>query len=266
MTLDRLSFDTPRGPMPCLHAAPHGHAPHAPLLVFLHGGRDCGDDLAVLERTAVLRHAAGLDARPCHVVAPQLRPDAAWTDHRAHLADLFHRMAEQLGADPARIVVAGFSLGGTAAWQLAADHPGRFAGLVAISARVPAGLPLDALAATPARVFHGGFDHKLPPEDVAAHVTALREAGGTVECTLFEQGNHFVDEQAFAEGAIEAWVMARRPAAAAPSPATATATATAPAPAPATAPAPASAAVPVATRAQAAAAAGLDPQEAPALA
>lgn len=213
MTLEHLSFETSHGPLQYLYGAPHGRATGAPLLVFLHGGRDAGDDLGLLQRAAPVRHVGASTARPYHFVAPQLRADAAWTDRPADLLALVDDVVAAVGADASRVVLAGFSLGGTAAWQLAAAHPGRFAGLVAVSARVPSGLDLGALAATPARVFHGGFDHKLPVPDIDAHVAALRDAGGVVDYTLFTQGNHFIDEQAFVEGGIDRWIALRVPAA-----------------------------------------------------
>ena len=48
MSLDYLSHDTPRGPLPYLYGAPARPSANAPLLVFLHGGRDRGDDLNLL--------------------------------------------------------------------------------------------------------------------------------------------------------------------------------------------------------------------------
>lgn len=210
MTIERLSLPTARGPLAYLHAAPTAPSADAPLLVFLHGGRDRGDDLDLLLRWSPPRQVAASSERPFRFIAPQLPADAAWTDRPDDVLALVDTVVATHGVDPSRVVLAGFSLGAAAAWQLVADHPARFAGLVVASGRVPSGLALDALAHTPTWVFHGGLDDKLPHEATDRHVAALRAAGGQVAYTLYDQSNHFISEQAFLEPALAPWIQARR--------------------------------------------------------
>jgi len=209
MSLDYLSFDTDRGPLPYLYGAPARPSAHAPLLVFLHGGRDRGDDLNLLLRWSPPKQVAATPDRDHHFIAPQLPADAAWTDRPGDVLDLIDEVVATRGIDPRRVVLAGFSLGAAAAWQLAADHPDRFAGLAVASGRVPRGLPLESLARTPTWVFHGGLDDKLPHADVEAHVADLRARGGRVDYTLYPQGNHFISEQAFVDSGFRPWLLAR---------------------------------------------------------
>ena len=210
MTLERSSFPTARGPLPYLQARPFRSAADAPLLVFLHGGRDRGDDLDLLLRWSPPKAVAANVGRTHHFIAPQLPADAAWTDRPGDVLALIDQVVEAERISPARVVLAGFSLGAAAAWQLAADHPTRFAGLVVASGRVPGGLSLAALAQTPIWVFHGGLDDKLPHSDVERHVASLRAAGGQVDYTLYPQGNHFISEQAFVDSGFLSWLQARR--------------------------------------------------------
>lgn len=209
MSLDYLSHGTARGPLPYLYGAPARSSANAPLLVFLHGGRDRGDDLNLLLRWSPPRQVAASPDRGHHFVAPQLPADAAWTDRPEDVLALIDDVVATRGIDPQRVVLAGFSLGASAAWQLAADHPDRFAGLAVASGRVPRGLPLDALARTPTWVFHGGLDDKLPHAEVEAHVAELRARGGHVDYTLYPQGNHFISEQAFVDSGFAPWLLAR---------------------------------------------------------
>ncbi|MET0350540.1 MAG: alpha/beta fold hydrolase [Rhizobacter sp.] len=209
MPLDYLSLDTSRGPLPYLHGAPTRPSTNAPLLVFLHGGRDRGDDLNLLLRWSPPKQVAASAERDYHFVAPQLPADGAWTDRPGDVLDLIDEVVDTHGIDPRRVVLAGFSLGAAAAWELAARHPERFAGLAVASGRVPRGLSLEALARTPTWVFHGGLDDKLPHADVEAHVADLRAHGGRVEYTLYTQGNHFISEQAFVESGFEPWLLER---------------------------------------------------------
>lgn len=127
---------------------PAGLAPGAPLLVVLHGSFEDGDTirrnaaygfdtLADRHRFAVAypdgyeggwndcRRLAGTPARTENV------DDKAFTE--ALIADM-HRRA---GVEAGRIFVAGYSNGGQMAYRLAAEMPGRIAGIATVSANLP---------------------------------------------------------------------------------------------------------------------------------
>ena len=197
--------------LPFLHARPAGPATApAPLLLFLHGGRDRGDDLDLLLRWAPPKQAAERTDLPYHFVAPQIPVDTTWPEHVDALLTLVDHLVATAHVDPRRIVLAGFSLGATGAWQIASQHPQRFAGLVAVSGRVTESVNLAALANTPAWVFHGRRDDKLPSVDTERAIAQLRSRGGSVRYTLYPEGDHFIGDQAFADGGLQDWLLSRR--------------------------------------------------------
>ncbi|KAF1049191.1 dienelactone hydrolase family protein [Xylophilus sp.] len=197
------------GALPHLFAAAASDA--APLLLFLHGARDRGADLDLLLRWAPPRLAAeAAEPLPYHLLAPQIPEGATWPEHAEAVLGLADALADAGAVPRDRVVIAGFSLGTAGAWKIAAGHPGRFAGLVAVSGRVPEGLDVAALRGLPVQVFHGAQDDKLPVAAVEAHVAALRAQGNEVGYTVYPEGDHFIADQAYGEPALRDWLLARR--------------------------------------------------------
>lgn len=182
----------------------------APLLLFLHGGRDRGDDLDLLLRWAPPRQIAEQQERPYRFIAPQIPADSTWPEHEAALLALIDASVADGTVDPRRIVLAGFSLGAAGAWQIVSRHPARFAGLIAVSGRLGPGHDLNALARVPTWVFHGRRDDKLPVTELEPELTQLRLRDADLRYTLYPQGDHFIADQAFSERGLQEWILARR--------------------------------------------------------
>jgi predicted esterase len=114
--------------------------------------------------------------------------------------------------DPSRVILSGFSLGTAGAWHIAASHPTRFAGLVAVSGRVPKTLEASQLAALkdiPIQIFQGGKDEKLPIEDVQQIVDTLRGLGGTVDFTVLPEGDHFIADEVYSDPKLQQWLVSQ---------------------------------------------------------
>lgn len=155
-----------------------------PLIVFLHGAGERGDD-----NTAQLKHFVGWSATeefqskaPCFVLAVQCPAGEAWApfDLKAFTErGEFPKMAKEpsramqavIGAmdeivatkpiDRARIYLTGLSLGGFGAFDLAARRPEFFAAVVPICG---GGDPSTAalLTKTPLYIVHSNYDPVVP--------------------------------------------------------------------------------------------------------
>jgi predicted peptidase len=162
---------------------------------------------------------------------PQAPAESVWTGApaRAAVRALDEAMAE-FRADPNRVYLTGISMGGYGSWQLALDHPGRFAAIIPVCGGIrPVPLlpriqvtglppaPADPYAAAAARlrnipiwIFHGGDDRVVLTAESRSMNAALRAAGSTVQYTEYEGVGHNSWDRAYAEPELWRWLFEQR--------------------------------------------------------
>ncbi len=158
-----------------------------PLVVFLHGSGERGNDPTVLRGRgpfALVHSGAEL---PAIIVAPQCLLNCEWqpavvTRFIEHVASTYH-------VDRERIYLIGYSMGGYGTWQTAAAHPQLFAAIVPICG---GGDPDDAmaLAGIPVWAFHGAKDDAVPVTESERMVESIRAAGGQPSLTIIPDAGH----------------------------------------------------------------------------
>ncbi len=167
-----------------------------PLIVFLHGSDERGDDDPQrLTRSGLPQILQSRSDLPVVVVSPQLPPGEGWNEAGAALDALIDWIETQYAIDPQRIYLTGFSLGGFGTWALGLNSPERFAALVPVaggwefgSEAVPPNI--CDLASKPIWVFHGAEDETVKPAQSEVLVTALRACGSDVRFTLLPGAAH----------------------------------------------------------------------------
>jgi len=204
-----------------------------PVVLFLHGSGERGSDGRRQTEAGLgphlRRHARDF---PALVVLPQVPEDQEWSglNNRIALAALDAAMAE-FGADPARQYLTGMSMGGYGSWNIALDHPTRFAAIVPVCGAVLAPRAVRAsllvesvadeadpytaiagrLKTTPIWMFHGALDDVVLPEDDRRLKAAFEAAGATdVRYTEYPQGNHNAWDATYADAAMWEWLFAQR--------------------------------------------------------
>lgn len=166
----------------------------APVILFLHGSGERGDDNRAQTRNGIrLLIAQDADRFPCVVVCPQCRADGFWTQPEMEemaLKALYQSVAEFNG-DLGRVYLTGLSMGGYGTWDLAKRFPDRWAAIAPCCGGVvlrrrpgsapgegqPSGDPYVAVAQKaaplPAWVFHGGADPTVPVSESRQMVALL---------------------------------------------------------------------------------------------
>lgn len=214
-----------------LYVPPRGDpARRYPLLLFLHGSGDRGDD----NRKQVGPELAQLIARlqshePMFILAPQCPGQDKWVSGVRSAPFLNYRMEQRPESDamklvrallddlqhahpidPARVYVSGHSSGAAGAWDLVSRRPGhRFAAAVPVSGtNDPSRAPW--LATLPLWVFHGARDRTSPASNSREMVSALRALGSQVRYTEFPQLGHDTLDSAYQEPGLVAWLLAQR--------------------------------------------------------
>ena len=158
-----------------------------PLLLFLHGAGERGDDLELVTAHGPPKMIAQGRDFPFVVISPQCPEDMWWSIDALHA--LLDEVVETHRIDESRIYVTGLSMGGYGSWGLAYTYPERFAAVVPICG---GGDPVQAsnMKELPTWVFHGAKDTAVPLQRSQEMVDALEEAGGNVRFTVYPEAGH----------------------------------------------------------------------------
>ena len=182
-----------------------------PLVLFLHGGGEGGDDIEKVKKHGLPKLIDGGKSFPFIVVSPQNPSHSRFWDDQ-QLIRLLDELEAELPVDTSRIYLTGLSRGGYGAWRLAIQNPDRFAALVPICG---GGLAPYAkkLKDVPVWVFHGAKDTVIPLEESQRMVDALRKAGGDVKFTIYPEASHDAWTETYNNPDLYDWLLKQRRAA-----------------------------------------------------
>jgi len=179
-----------------------------PLMLFLHGAGERGDDLALVKRNGPPKLVAEGKDFPFIIASPQCPKDIAWSNPTQVIA--LNALVDELVAtypiDESRIYLTGLSMGGSGTWTLAAAYPQRFA---AISPICGSGNRMDAryLTQVPIWVFHGAKDKVVPIGMSQEMVDALKKKGSDVKFTIYPDTGHNSWIEAYNNPALYEWFL-----------------------------------------------------------
>jgi predicted peptidase len=178
-----------------------------PLILFLHGGGERGDDIEKVKVHGPLKIAAQRPDFPFIVVAPQVATDMIWST--ARLDALLQEVQEKYRVDPDRIYLTGLSMGSYGAWHLAMEFPQRFAALAAISGgATPSGM--CALRHLPIWVFHGAKDDIIKLDRSEELVERLKRCTGNVKFTVYPDAGHDAWTRTYENPELYDWFLQHR--------------------------------------------------------
>jgi predicted peptidase len=165
-----------------------------PLILFLHGAGERGDDIRDIKRHGIPKVAEKNADFPFIAVSPQCPADSLWDDQVDAVMALLDDVMTAYPVDQRRVYLTGLSLGGYGTWLLASLHPERFAAIApvcggGVSLR---GFPkrVAALKEVPVWAFHGALDPIVPVAESKSMVEALGAAGGNARLTIYPDAGH----------------------------------------------------------------------------
>ena len=178
-----------------------------PLLLFLHGAGERGDDLDLVKKHGPPKLIEAGKEFPFIVVSPQCPGNRRW--EAFELAALLDEITEKYKVDQDRIYVTGLSMGGFGTWSLFAHQPKRFAALVPICG---GGEPIIAklFRPIPVWVFHGAKDTAVPLERSEKMVEAMKQAGGNVRFTVYPEAGHDSWTETYANPELYEWLLQQK--------------------------------------------------------
>ena len=198
-----------------------------PLVIFLHGAGERGDDNA-----AQLKHgmndfltAENRDKYPAFILAPQCPTGEKWVDvdwsapksamptepapaMRRTLA-VVAQLQTEFSVDATRIYITGLSMGGYGSWDALQRHPELFA----------AGAPIcgggdpayaDKFKDVPVWAFHGDQDTAVKVTRTRDMIAALKAAGGSPKYTEYPGVGHDSWSATYKNPEFHAWLFGQQ--------------------------------------------------------
>lgn len=202
---------------PAVVYVPAGYTPDKkwPLIVFLHGMGERGDD--GWKQTEVgIGGAIRMNPErfPAIVVMPQCAKSTTWGGSEnpegapawKHIDSVIAYAKQHYAVDDKRVLLTGLSMGGFGTFRYGAMRADQIAAFMPICG---GGSTADApaLAQRPLWAFHGLADTVVKPEQSRNMVDAIKAAGGNVKLTEYEGVGHNSWDKAYRDPEAIAWLL-----------------------------------------------------------
>ena len=180
-----------------------------PLMVFLHGSGERGNDLEMVKRNGPLMHK-DLMGEPVAILAPQC-PANTWWDTQA-IYQLIKEIQKNYNIDETRIYLTGLSMGGWGTLKLAMEHPEMFAAVASVCA------PTDRVMMANAhqyknlnlKIFHGGMDDVVLPENAFNFYQSVHPVNKEAELIIFPNDNHNSWDSTYSDPKLYEWMFSKK--------------------------------------------------------
>ncbi len=178
-----------------------------PVLLFLHGSGERGDDLELVKIHGPPKLIAAGQEFPFIVVSPQCPLDRGWEP--IELVALLDDIARRYKVDEDRIYVTGLSMGGYGTWELASYSPHKLAAIAPIcgggethwTKRFPH-LPIWA--------FHGAKDTPESLVRMQSMIDAHKKNGGDPKLTIYPEAGHNAWAETYDNLEFYEWLLAQK--------------------------------------------------------
>jgi len=175
-----------------------------PLILFLHGSGERGNDLSKLKDQGPLGYINQGHSLPFIVVSPQCAKRDWWDP--ARLMRLIDQIEATYRVDPKRIYVTGLSMGGYGTFDLAAYYPQKLAAIAPLSGGENPEI-VDRIKTVPTWIFHGAEDTAVPARYSIDIANRMKENGAEVKLTIYPGVGHGGWDKTYADPALYAWFL-----------------------------------------------------------
>lgn len=189
-----------------------------PLIIFLHGAGERGDDISQLKNGAgipPIRFYKKTQNLPFLVLAPQCLPDTRWNIDELEL--WFKHISNTEEFDPSRVYLTGLSMGGFGTFRWVAKNSSLFSAAAPICGGwernnlqiKPLSNELTNLASIPLWVFHGEKDKIVPAKQSINMVNWIKKSGSkNIKFSLFKTKGHAIWDDSYVDnGQLYKWFL-----------------------------------------------------------
>ena len=182
-----------------------------PLLLFLHGSGECGDNLKVLKNYGPVKICSDPERAAnwkFFTVAPQCPAGSSWFPSQLRI--LLDKICDEYPIDRSRIYVTGLSMGGFGTWAMLAEYPE----IIAAAAPVCGGGELaqaSKMVNTPVWAFHGEEDEVVSCDRSRNMIAELRKCGAKdAHITTYPGVEHDSWTRAYDTPELYEWLLSKQ--------------------------------------------------------
>ncbi|MDR1959389.1 MAG: prolyl oligopeptidase family serine peptidase [Planctomycetaceae bacterium] len=185
-----------------------------PLIVFLHGAGETGQDVTILKRLDIFHYADGVvpvKDFPFIVVSP-VTPQHGWDSERviAFLEEFLKENRLRYQIDTSRIYLTGFSMGGFGTFHVASDYPDYFAAIVPLAGGGESE-KAENLLTVPTWAFHGDADDVVNYEMTSRMIDAMRALNHpNVHLTTLHDAGHGIPDLVYTKPELYRWLLKQK--------------------------------------------------------
>lgn len=196
-----------------LLSLPDGYQPNEaktwPLLVFLHGAGERGDDLSLLNKHGPPKLIAAGKKFDAIVVSPQVPEKNIWNAHAVKA--LVDDLVKKYRVDTQRLYLTGISMGGFGTWDTALAYPDTFAAIAPICGGAGVGFVMaDRIKDLPCWIFHGDKDGAVSVDFSLKIHGALKKAGSDAKLTIYPGVGHDCWTMSYDNPELWSWMFSQR--------------------------------------------------------
>jgi predicted peptidase len=180
-----------------------------PLVMFLHGAGERGNNLELVKKHGIPKRLEQGQEFPFMVVSPQCPKDSWWPLELDALKGLLDDVVSKHNVDKKRIYLTGLSMGGYGTWYLAGMYPKLFAAIAPICGGGDFVLG-EQLTQMPIWAFHGDKDNVVPLSESQRMVDIVKKAGGKAKLTVYKNVDHDSWTQTYANSKLYEWLLSHK--------------------------------------------------------
>jgi len=179
-----------------------------PLMFFLHGYGDRGDNLFLLPKASPFMMIREKGPLPFIIVAPLLNTNYTLFPNE-YMDGALSEVLADYRVDQKRIYLTGMSMGGEAAYRFAVHQPDTFAAVAPLCAYIDNSNPLsmEGIKGLPVWAIHGSDDQIIPLVWGQQAADALKKAGADVRFSVLEGYDHDVWTDTYSDAQFYDWFM-----------------------------------------------------------
>ena len=180
-----------------------------PLVIFLHGSGERGNDLEMLKKHGPPKLIAAGQKFPAVIASLQCPSNELWNPHGVKA--LTDHLTKTERIDASRVYLTGLSMGGFGTWETAFEYPDTYAAIAPICGGAGVRwVTASRLKHLPAWIFHGDKDGAVPVENSHKIHDALQKLGAPVKLTIYPGVGHDSWTQTYDNPEFWAWLFAQK--------------------------------------------------------